>query len=75
MEKRRVKRKCIYPMLDKWMRNNNISVKQLAKQIYVSEGTLYDYLKGRYAVSLNVKQRLSEITDIAIKELFQKDTG
>lgn len=62
--------KWVYPGLVLWMRENGVSVKELAEDIGVSQNTLYFWLQGAYEPRKSAIDELLKLTGRTYEELF-----
>ena len=52
------------------LKEKNVTQKELAKRMGVSEGTISTFMSGKFSPTLDTLQRIAEALDIDIAELF-----
>lgn len=64
----------IYPNIRKWLKDNNVTPKQLARMANIPYFTVYCNLTGRTKTpQIRTAKKLCEILNMSISEAFQKE--
>ncbi len=63
--------KCIWDMVRKWQRINNVSESELASYLRITERTLKEYNKSAHHLTLEKLDNLLDMTGIELNDLMQ----
>ena len=67
-----VKYRILYPEIERWMRENRVSINELARFVGLTGQTMQNHLYGITQFKLQTIRKLVELTGIPFETLFRE---
>ena len=67
-----VKYRILYPEIERWMRENRVSINELARLVGLTGQTMQNHLYGITQFKLQTIRKLVELTGIPFETLFRE---
>lgn len=67
-----IKYRILYPEIERWMRENNVSINRLSMRLGINKATMQNYLYGVTDFKLSTIRKLVELTGIPFETLFRE---
>ena len=67
-----IKYRILYPEIERWMRENRVSINELARLVGLTGQTMQNHLYGISQFKLSTIRKLVELTGIPFEKLFSE---